>query len=671
MTILYGNNKYIQNLVGDFDGDSKDDILLWNSKDKFFKILLSDGSELNDSLLKAKFFLNPFKVTNTSIILTGDFNGDKKNDLLLWDYKSGEWRLAINDGNQFKESFKYTNYVWVNTLQSGNLWVPFVGDFNGDGKDDILLWNKNLGLWQVLLSTGNEFQLSEGKGYYHWLLKWAIGDVWKPVIGDFNGDGKDDILVINIITGECQLAFSDGKQFIPSISKNGAIWLKLNNFNENMIVGSCDVHRVGRDELLIYNPKCHEIQIALNKDNEFHMSYDINKLNILNGTDINLKVLFGDFNGDGAYEAAIPQASLEKWRLIKLEKNNLQNLSYKTITKDLTFIYPPVFDYNFMFQRPQQMLKALAEAGANVLYINSEEFYPQLDPVSIPFPELPNFKVLRKEVPISNYIHGKVILWCATIALPFLNTIPHDYVILDSCDLAEEEFQIQRSFLPEMEMRANMIVASSQAIVDDHATRGKKSVLVQNGADYEHFKAASLPIGAMPLEFPTKRPIIGFYGALQPWIDVDIIYEIAKKYNVVLIGGYKYWQLKPIVHPSITVLPIKNYKELPYYLSWFDICIIPFKLTKMMEGTNPVKFYEYLSAGKPVVATNLKELFQYKDVCYFADVSNVNSVIQRAYESNSYDKVLQRNKVAQDNSWLSKAYQVLKELSNIGVFNNE
>ena len=58
----------------------------------------------------------------------------------------------------------------------------------------------------------------------------------------------------------------------------------------------------------------------------------------------------------------------------------------------------------------------------------------------------------------------------------------------------------------------------------------------------------------------------------------------------------------------------KNYRELPQYLVDFDVCLIPFDTsTNLIKATNPVKFYEYLSAGKKIVATDIPELKKYQD----------------------------------------------------------
>ena len=69
--------------------------------------------------------------------------------------------------------------------------------------------------------------------------------------------------------------------------------------------------------------------------------------------------------------------------------------------------------------------------------------------------------------------------------------------------------------------------------------------------------------------------------------------------------------------------PLKSvsYTHLVGYLSHFDVCIIPFKKLPLTQATNPVKLFEYLSAGKPVVATRLEEMSKYSEWIRLAETS--------------------------------------------------
>ncbi|WP_316570814.1 hypothetical protein [Neobacillus sp. YIM B06451] len=326
--------------------------------------------------------------------------------------------------------------------------------------------------------------------------------------------------------------------------------------------------------------------------------------------------------------------------------------------KEITIIYPPAIDYKFMHQRPQQMMKAMAELGVNVLFLNPETFFDQDKPVEVPFSHLPNFRVVKKDVDISPFIEGKKVLWCAVNQAKQIDLHKPDLAIFDSCDLPSDEFSVWKSYIPEMEEKCDIIFATSPPIYNEHKANGKNVYLLPNGADFEHFKKASSPIGDRPKDLPSTKglPLIGYYGAIYSWLDVEIIEKIANRYPVVLIGS----QNIQIKHRNVTMLDMKFYEELPHYLSWFDVAIIPFKMTDMIKATNPIKFYEYISAGKPVVSAPLPELSKYKHLCYFAEKKNVIAKIEEAFMENTVEKIHERQKEAMKHDWVSRAEEALK-----------
>src|SRR5207249_3841258 len=109
-----------------------------------------------------------------------------------------------------------------------------------------------------------------------------------------------------------------------------------------------------------------------------------------------------------------------------------------------------------------------------------------------------------------------------------------------------------------------------------------------------------------------RRPIIGYYGAIAEWFDTDLVLQLAGEIPsalILLVGadtagvGEATRQI-----PNIVMTGEVPYNDLPFYLHAFDVCILPFKINELTLATNPVKAYEYLSAGKPVVSVDLPEL---------------------------------------------------------------
>src|SRR6266436_8741108 len=104
-----------------------------------------------------------------------------------------------------------------------------------------------------------------------------------------------------------------------------------------------------------------------------------------------------------------------------------------------------------------------------------------------------------------------------------------------------------------------------------------------------------------------------------------MIYVARKRpnYSFVLLGGVFDTDISELSRlPNIRLLGQQPYETMPQYLYHFDACLIPFKTIDTTAATDPVKVYEYLSAGKPVVSVALPELEQFHQLLYIAKDRN-------------------------------------------------
>jgi len=253
----------------------------------------ADKSSFADILM-----LTNWAVGSGWIPLTGDVDGDGIDDVVVWDPEQGEWQAALSDTEKLIPHPGPGDFIWLNNWAKGQEWHPFIGDFDGDGKADLLVWYPPAGEWQVALSTGKGFTPAPGPGNFIWLKPWARGEEWVPLIGDFNGDGLDDIVVWNPGTGEWQVAFSTGERFIPGPENSEPIW--LNNWGIGRewtpLIGDFDGD--GKSDILVVNCLLGDWQVALNREFKFiptgHAFYPW-------AADVDMQPLVADLNKDGKF----------------------------------------------------------------------------------------------------------------------------------------------------------------------------------------------------------------------------------------------------------------------------------------------------------------------------------------------------------------------------------
>jgi hypothetical protein len=218
------------------------------------------------------------------------------------------------------------------------------------------------------------------------------------------------------------------------------------------------------------------------------------------------------------------------------------------------------------------------------------------------------------------------------------------------------------------------VIATATKLYNDVAKHRKKNFkLVTNGVVYEHFSDIEKVVpGEMKKIVKNGKPIIGYYGALASWFDYKMVKEVAnrrKDWNIVLIG----WDYDGSFHDSglanlenVSVISSVEYKRLPLYAQWFDICTIPFKINEVTESTSPVKLFEYMALGKPIVTTNMPECRKYESVLISKNIGD--DFIQKIevglkdIRDEKHLKLL--SKEALENTWVKKAYDIKKIILN-------
>jgi glycosyltransferase involved in cell wall biosynthesis len=327
-------------------------------------------------------------------------------------------------------------------------------------------------------------------------------------------------------------------------------------------------------------------------------------------------------------------------------------------------VYPPTIDFEWLVQRPQQLMQAFATLGVNVFYMNPVAHKSSQQGVT----RLSNNLMILNNVNPKVYLKQRPIFYFSSPA--HVDLIPRynpSLVVFDYLDEPVEEFVSLAPYLRRALTSADLVVTSSQRLYHDSLTVNPNTILVPNGCNFDHFARAQSRTLPVPEDIrDLKPPIVGYHGAIATWLDFNLIVRVADSLphgHVVMVGPF-YKLTKVPKRPNLHWLGYKKFEWLPNYTQLFDAAMIPFRVSPLTEAVNPIKMWEYMAAGIPVVTTALPEARNIGEIYYSATDDEFSANIRRAL-AEKYSQFRQaRISLAQENTWLARAQQILQAMEH-------
>jgi GT2 family glycosyltransferase/glycosyltransferase involved in cell wall biosynthesis len=293
----------------------------------------------------------------------------------------------------------------------------------------------------------------------------------------------------------------------------------------------------------------------------------------------------------------------------------------------------PIIDWDFRFQRPQQLMTRFGAAGHRVFYVRHQfrpfgapwkltrkarNVYevslrgPAVDLYNEPLDErawtrlFRSLDALRRDLGLgATATFVQLPSWWPlarkareAFGWPVVYDCMDDHSgftgAIDSLVGEERELLAQ----------ADLVVASSARLEANVRAHSERVLVVRNACDYEHFAIESTA--------RNTRPLIGYYGAIADWFDSALVADLAERrpdWDFVLVGSTYRADVSRLARlPNVSLPGEQPYDAIPHWLARFDVAIIPFQRTSLTEATNPVKVYEMLAGGKPVVSVPIPEV---------------------------------------------------------------
>nr|UXE44555.1 hypothetical protein Hi04_10k_c2582_00042 [uncultured bacterium] len=348
----------------------------------------------------------------------------------------------------------------------------------------------------------------------------------------------------------------------------------------------------------------------------------------------------------------------------------------------------PVVDWHDRFQRPQHLSVKLAKMGARVFYF-STHFIPSLCvykpeltevapnvywtmlPGSIHPPDI--YADIPSELQVAAIAEGirrvrdrcKVGTVLSIVDYPFwapvLQQVPNTVVVYDCMD-AHASFgnagRPARELEREIVTAADMVVCSSEHLRNSMRGYGRETMLARNGVTVSHFEKRP-----ESLAFERRRATAGYWGVTAEWTDIELLIHAARQLpdvDFVLIGEVMRIDVSELAAlPNVRMIGEVPYRELPAYLHGFDVCLLPYRLCECALASDPTKLWEYMSAGKPVVAVRLPEIERLRELITLTSTrTEFVEGIRCGLAEN--DPVLRERRIAyaRENSWERRAAQL-------------
>lgn len=218
---------------------------------------------------------------------------------------------------------------------------------------------------------------------------------------------------------------------------------------------------------------------------------------------------------------------------------------------------------------------------------------------------------------------------------------------------------VVKTYDDELTGRADLVITTSESLRLSRLPLNPNTHTVPNAADVEVFNRALDPELPLPSDLASiPAPRLGVVGLHDSRLDVDALEALARAdaaWQVVLIGPVKPGQVDEARlrrHPNIHFLGEKPRLELPGYLKGLAVALVPYRANELTRNIFPLKLFEYLAAGLPVVVGGLPELRRFEGTIGIAAAPrDYPGLVDQAIAEDTPERRAARVALAAENTW--------------------
>jgi glycosyltransferase involved in cell wall biosynthesis len=215
---------------------------------------------------------------------------------------------------------------------------------------------------------------------------------------------------------------------------------------------------------------------------------------------------------------------------------------------------------------------------------------------------------------------------------------------------------------------ADIVFVAPPALLATKRAQNAHTVFAPHGVDVDLFgRARDLATEIPPAARNLPHPVIGYFGSLHEWIDLELIEWLARErpaWTFLLIGHAAVDVSRLAALQNVRLIGTQPYASLPAWAKAFDVAIIPYRLNRQVENANPLKLREYLATGKPVVSVRNAEIEKFAEFVRIADGrEQYLAAIEAALREDRPELHEARAAAVADQTWDRRVADVLAEVS--------
>jgi glycosyltransferase involved in cell wall biosynthesis len=268
------------------------------------------------------------------------------------------------------------------------------------------------------------------------------------------------------------------------------------------------------------------------------------------------------------------------------------------------------------------------------------------------------------------------IVWCTIPHVArVVERIPRSLLVYHCIDdyaaLPGVDVTAVRAMDEHLTRAADLVVAASKPVFDTKRAQNAATILMPHGVDVEHFGRARTEALAEPPELRGRdRPIVGFYGLIERWIDLELVDWIAARLpevTFVMIGRLAVPAESVPRSSNVVLLGPRPYEQLPQYGKFFDVAMIPYRLTDQVIAANPLKLREYLAMGLPIVSVSTPEIDKFAALVSIARTREafLEALVTALASGTSSQLARRRMESVRADSWEARTAGLVDQVRNM------